>query len=227
MATAQNIIDAAFRKIGMLDPKSADRTGALENLNNMISSWGLEFLNHYVSRETLTIGTTKATYTLGSGGDLDTTRPIRLIDAVLRDSDGYDYDLKVIAAGDYNDIRYKSNSLRPTEIYFLPEYPLAKVVFDCVPDAAYSVVLDLEQNFTEFAALTTTVSLPNEFKEALVYNLAIALAEDKGINVRSTVLDTALRTKELIGRLNSVNRPVKEAIIDLTRSSAFDITIGE
>lgn len=227
MATAQNIIDAAFRKIGHSDPTSTDRTEALENLNNLISSWGVEFLNHYVSRESLTIGSTTAEYTIGVGGDLDTIRPIAILDAVLRDSSSYDYDLTVIAGKNYNDIRYKSNPIRPTEIYFLPEYPLAKVIFDCVPDATYTAILDLERNLTEFAALTTTVSLPDEYKEALVYNLAISLAEDKGINVRSSIVETAQRTKEMLSRLNAVNRPPAEARFDMAAGPAFDITIGE
>lgn len=227
MATAQNIIDAAFRKIGHSDPTSTDRTEALENLNNLVSSWGIEFLNHYVVRETLSITSAKAEYTIGSGGDLDTVRPIKLVDAILRDSSGYDYNLEIISARDYNDIRYKSNSIRPTEVYFIPEYPLAKVIFDCTPDTSYSVLFDFEKNITEFAALTTTVSLPDEYKEALVYNLAISIAEDKGIHLMQSVYDTAQRTKDMLSRLNAITRPVPEAQFDGFQGRAFDITIGE
>jgi hypothetical protein len=53
------------------------------------------------------------------------------------------------------------------------------------------------------------------------------LAEDKGINVRSSVAETAQRTKDMISRLNAVNRPAPESKFDLVWGPAFDITIGE
>lgn len=227
MATAQNIIDAAFRKIGHSDPTDTDRTDALENLNNMISSWGAEFLNHYLVRESLAVVAGDAEYTIGASGDLNTVRPISLAGAFLRDSDGYDRELSVMSGKEYNSIVSKTAEGIPGFVYFVPEYPLAKIIFDCEPDTSYTVYLDFNKNLTEFTTIATTVSLPPEYKEALVYNLAISLAEDKGIAPTQTVQETAKRTKEAIAKVRAVNSPVREARFEFGNGSAFDITTGD
>lgn len=229
MASANDIINAAYRKIGHSDPTDDDRTEALVNLNNLVSSWGAEFLNYYTVRESLVLTIGTATYTIGRGGNLSTVRPISIKSAFLRNSEGQDTPLVVIAARDYNEITPKTWETKPVALYFLPEYPLAKVIFDCEPFAAYTAYFDFEKNFTEFASIGAAMSLPPEYKEALVYTLAISLAEDKGIivPVTGTVRDTAQRLKNNLDRLNAVNKPVPEAKFDFRNGSAFDISTGE
>lgn len=229
MSTATDIINAAYRKVGFSDVTDGDRTEALVNLNNLVSSWGAEFLNYYTVRESLVLTIGTATYTIGSTGNLDTVRPLSLKSAILRNSEGSDTPLDVIAARDYNEITSKAWEAKPVAVYFLPEYPLAKVIFDCEPSETYTAYFDFEKNLTEFAAITTTMLLPDEYKEALVYNLAISLAEDKGIivPVTGTVRNTAQRLKDNLDRLNAVNKPVPEAKFDYRSGVAFDISTGD
>jgi hypothetical protein len=229
MATATDIINAAYKKIGFSDVSDPDRVEALVNLNNLVSSWGAEFLNYYTVRESLVLTIGTATYTIGRGGNLSTIRPVSLKDAILRNSEGSDIPLNVVAARDYNEVTSKAWDGKPSAVYFLPEYPLAKVIFDCEPFEAYTAYFDFEKNFTEFASIGAAMSLPPEYKEALVYNLAISLAEDKGIivPVTGTVRDTAQRLKTNLDRLNAVNKPVPEAKFDFQSGVAFDISTGE
>lgn len=227
MATVQQLVDAAWRKIGFRDNVAADDAEALTALNNMVSDWGLEFLAPYRVRETFTVTSSTGSYTFGSGGTMDSARPNLIVSCSLKNSDGYTTPLETINGKEYEDIYYKAQSGRPEQIYYIPEYPLGKVIFDRTPDATYTLEIESEKHITEFTALTDTVLLPNEYKQALIYNLALALAEDKGVQLPQTVLKTAEDGKYLISRLISANNPPPEAKFDFATREAFDITTGE
>jgi hypothetical protein len=226
MATVQNILDSAARKVGITSLSSDDLTNALEDLNNLLGVLGIEFLAPYITREnkTLTIG--DAEYTIGSSGDLNTVRPTALVDIYIQDSNGYDYPIEVINGADYNDITIKTTEARPEKVYFLPEYPLAKVIFDCEPDEAYVAYFEFQKGFTEYTSVNDTVTLPNEYKSALIYNLAVMMAEDHSIVPNKTVLDTAQYTRLLISRLGAINRPPKEASFEFNKRKSYQIETG-
>jgi hypothetical protein len=214
MATANDIITAAFGKIEVSTFTTAQADSALINLNNMVSMLGADGLMYAVSTESFTATVADPEYTIGSGADWDTARPINVISCYLRDSESYDWPVKVMAGKDYAKLSNKSWSARPSQLYFLPEYPSAKIIFDAAPDYAYTVVLELQKNFTEFAATTTTVTLPNEYKEALVYNLAVSLGEDWGRNISNTTLAKAEQYKEIIASLIASQRKIPRAKFD-------------
>lgn len=227
MATANTITDAAYRKCGLLLPTSDEDDYGLEALNNMISLWGTEFLVPYLVRENfdLVIGTRN--YTIGSGGDFDTVRPMRLDTLHLRDSDDYDYPLKLMSPQEWADIRYKDHSGKPTKVFYKTEYSLGKIRFNKKPDATYKIYLCSWKNFTEFANLTTTVTLPDEYKKALVYNLAVELAEDNSIDIPSSVLRSAANSLVLLTRLIAANRLPSEAKFDFNGGASYNITTDE
>jgi len=225
--TAQTIIEAAFRKAGINNPSSTDKLEAFESLNNMISSWGVEFLNHYTVRESLALTIGTAEYTIGPTGDLVTVRPLSLKGAYLQNSEGIDTPLDLIGDAGYSDISDKDYESTPSAVYFVPETPNAKVIFSCKPSSALTAYFSFEKNFTEFASLTTTFALPNEYKEALIYNLAIPIMEDRGVEVRQTVYETAKRTKEAIARLKAINEPPPELKFDFATYAPLNILIGD
>lgn len=225
--TANTITDAAYRKCGLLLPTSDEDTYALEALNNMISLWGTEFLVPYRVRENfdLTIGTRN--YTIGSGGAFDTVRPMRIDSIILRDSDDYDYPITLISGQEWNNIRYKDRSGRPTKVYYKTEYPLGIIRFNRKTDVVYTALFCFWKNFTEFANITTAVTLPNEYKRALIYNLAVELAEDNSIDIPSSVLRSAANSRILLSRLIAANKIVPNAKFNFTDGMLYDITTDE
>ena len=185
MATADDLIIAAFHKSHIGNSTIPDRTDALEDLNNLLSSLGPKFLNVPVSESfTLTIGT--AEYTIGDGGDFDTVRPLMIKNVFLRNSDDYDYIVRPISDLDYVRIADKAVEGRPYEYSFIQDYPLAKIIFNREPDEAYTAYFKFIKNFVELSSLNTTVVLPNEYKEFLVYKLAVTIAENRGIELART-----------------------------------------
>jgi len=86
--TAQGIIDGAFQTVGVVaqgdSPSTAQSTDALRRLNLMLGGLKLQPLTQgVVSREVFPLTANVGVYTMGPGGDFDTTRPIALEDAAI------------------------------------------------------------------------------------------------------------------------------------------------
>lgn len=227
MATANDLTDGAWLKCGITDPTDTQDTQALTALNNMLGTWSVDFIVPYVTRENFALTVGKAEYTVGSGGDFDTVRPFSIANCHLRDSAEYSYRIKVRSADDYNRVDLKTLEGRPKFLYYIPEYTLAKIIFDMEMDEAYTAYFEFWKHLTELAALGTTVSLPNEFKEGVIYNLAIRLAENESIQLPQTVYLTADSSYNLISRVQSMNRPPPLARFDFYDGIPYNITTGE
>jgi hypothetical protein len=127
MATAADIITAAFIKIGVEVPTTAQTASALISLNNMMSLLGADKFAPVVVSEGFSLEASDPEYTIGPGGQWDTVRPQGVISCFLRGSNGEDYPIKVMSGRTYNNMPNKYFPGQPTELYFLPEYPLAKI----------------------------------------------------------------------------------------------------
>jgi hypothetical protein len=166
-------------------------------------------------REIVALTVANYEYTIGSSGQWNTVRPLMVLNCYLRDSDGTDYPVAIMSPVDYNRISDKNASSIPTGLYFLPEYPWAKIIFNAAPDYAYNAYFEFLKNFTEFPATTTEVTLPFEYKEFFIYNLAVALAEDWDRVINTTVHAHAIRTRDAIGSLNASLKPPAKARFDI------------
>jgi len=229
--TAQEVVDAAYRKNGVLNPSSAQDTAALEDLKNMLSSWSADGLViPYYTTESFTLTTGQAVYTIGSGGDLDTVRPERLLTAFIRISND-DYAVKVnnTAIG-YNSITSKDTEGRPKELWYDPQYPLGKIKFDYEADTTYAFHLISEKPLTNPTALGTSFSIPLEYNRPMVFNLAIEIAPDMDNKLPPEVFAiaensyNALRDKHASEQLN------EPATLDRAIVSGYrfmDINVGE
>lgn len=223
MANYGDILNASYRKIGINIPDTTQQSNALEALNNMVGIMGLEGLFPFVTRESFTMTVGQDTYTIGSGGTFDTIRPLSIKSVFIRDSNNNDYSIKIYSMEEYNSIALKSQSGRPTKAYYIPEYPLAKIIFNYDADEAYTVFFEFEKNFTEVSSTSTTVALPNEYKTMLVYNLAVALAEDEKITLPQTVYLLAEYYKGLVDKNRSVTTKIPIAKFDMTTGVNLNI----
>jgi len=222
--TAGGLITAAFIKIGIGSPTAAQTASALISLNNMMSMMGAEFLYPSLIIEDFTLTDGTAEYTIGSGGDLDTTyKPIKIESAFLRDSDSMDWPLRIISGVDVNSITSKTVEAKPASFYFIPEVTLAKVIFECEADYAYGFHIQSWKNFTEFPLTTTALTVPNEYKEFFVYNLAVSLGEDFDRLISKTVLLRARETKNIIDTLGASTRVIPRAKFDFLGGRRYDI----
>jgi len=217
-ATAQTHIDAAYRKLGIKAPTTARRNNGLEALNNMLSNFNVSgLIVQALTTENFTLTVGDAEYTIGSGGDFDTVRPNRVIDAFIRDSSSFDYAVDVeMSIQEFNDIGDKTAEARPTRLYYTPEYPLGRIYLNYEPAAAETLYIETFKTITELAALSTTMSLPDEYKRFVVYNLALELAPEEKIKTQTLELVIAIAndSKKIIKRLNASFRGKSKANVD-------------
>ena len=86
MATARDLIKRSLRRIHVLDadeePTDAEANDALESLNEMLDLWAANKSYVYATQENDHVWTASAqSQTIGSGGDFNTTRPVKIMDS--------------------------------------------------------------------------------------------------------------------------------------------------
>lgn len=211
--SALDIITGAAKLIGVVFKSEAlasdEANDGLVALNEMLDSWSND--NLITTADTLESFnlTGAASYTIGTGGNFNTTRPISIISAVVRLA-SVDYSLKVISPEQYQqEVPIKSiTSPIPQYLVYDNAYPLGNITMYAVPTSGSTLRLLCDKPISNLSALTTTVDFPPGWKEALKYNLAIRLAPSYGVPVPDDVRQGAKESKGAIKRAVSVNNPM-------------------
>ncbi len=208
MATVQTLIDRSLRLIGAVESgESATATesaDALTALNAMIESWQTEKLIVYSLVDTaLTLTPSDASYTVGPSGNFNLTpRPFVLENIYLRASD-IDYPIQVVDQARWYAIPDKtSDSDIPIFAYYEPTYPTGTLQLWPVPNTAHSLHIVTWTPVSSFAAVGTTVALPQGYERALTYNLAVEIAPEFGKEASGSVQNIAVESKAAVKRAN-------------------------
>lgn len=208
MATAQSLIDRSLRLIGALasgeSATAQESADALVALNSMIESWQTERLVVYSYVDTaFTISTGDNSYTVGPAGNFVLTpRPSKLENIFLRAND-IDYPIQLVDQERWFAIADKtSDSDIPMFAYYEPTMPAGTLLLWPVPNTAYSLHIVTWTPVSSFAALSTTVALPQGYERALTYGLAIEVAPEFGKEASGSVQQIAMDSKAAIKRAN-------------------------
>jgi hypothetical protein len=215
--TVQTILDAAFRKNGINLPTDTQRSEALILLNTMISSWYAESLTvPYSTIDALTLVVGTGSYTIGTGGTFNTAIPIRIIDAYIKDSLSVDHFVDIsMNRWEYDAIADKTSTGRPTRLYYDPQFPLGRIYFDLVPEDAETLYLISEKHLASFTTILDEItSLPEFYKEALVYNLAVRISAEEDTVVSPAVVNIANISKNTLENLNAIDKQYRCATYD-------------
>jgi hypothetical protein len=191
------------------DEPSTDnvQTGFLA-LNAMLNEWSTRRYGIYtVTHEEFTLTIDDGEYSIGSGGDFDTPRPIKILDAFIRDADTTDYDIEIIDREWYNDRPRKTTAGIPFYLYYEPSFPLGKVFIYFVPDKAYTLVIDSQKALAQYTNTANSLNLPPEYETALKFNFAIDWANELGVDPSNLVVTRAAETLRNLKALHSVPIP--------------------
>ena len=218
MYTANDLIRAAMRLIQVsavdTDLTASELKDGLESLNRMIDSWSADELTLYqVIREAFPLVNGQNPYTMGYGGDFNTSRPMKVVDAYLTLNNGsipVDYPMQVLGYDDYNAIRLKTLSTNfPNYIYVQPSFPLSEIyiypVFAPNDPATIGPALITLTSWKPFDMIidpTAYISLPPGYWEAIVFNLAVRIAEEYQFSVREVTVQLAVNSLKRVKRLN-------------------------
>jgi len=220
MATAQSLIDRAMRLVGALEsgesPTADETTDVLYALNTMLESWRLERLMVYAAVDTTkALVSGDASYTIGTGENIDVERPIKIENAYVTDSDT-DIPITIITKRSWDAISDKTvESTYPQYLYYEESYPNGVIHLWPVPTSTNVLTLSLWTVLGAIASAATTVSLPPGYERALAYNLAVEIAPEFQVQVSDVVASIALNSKAAIKRANV--KPIS-AIIEFAQA---------
>lgn len=208
MPTANDYIKRALKLINVLavgeTPDAEDSNDSFTVLNAMLGLWNTEKLLVYQFQDethTLVVGT--LSYSIGPSATIDTVRPVRIEGGYTVSSDNYTVGLDIINKDDYDGIRVKTTGGIPRKLFYDPGFTTGTIYLYPSPSEARTLHIKTWKPFTQFATLTTNISLPPGFDQLLVYNLAVLLAAEFNVPLRQDVLQIALDTKSKIETVNN------------------------
>ena len=225
MATAISLITRSMRLSGVIGkgetPDDDEAADGLVALNSMLDSFSIERLQvYYIVEETLTMVAGTATYTMGVGGNLNTTRPTRIEDACFIRYNSIDTPLQLL---DFQGNAAIVNKTTQTNVpqYLFPDMqnPLVRLTFWPVPSDATAVAHIFSwKQLQQFSALTTALALPPGYEEMIAFNLAVRWAGPEfGQKVPDEVKALAVMSKANIERMNAPSPIMRSEVGVLTR----------
>ncbi len=232
---AQTIITAALRAIAVSDPEggvspsATELTNALEALNFLVTSWQADGLQVWCQKiQTVTLVAGQDSYTCGPTGQIVIQRPTQISQAWLRATTGtqpVDIPLNIIDRQTYNALSVKNTSGTSNQLFYDPTYDLPGGNFGAntsgkfylwpVPDstvvANYNLMFVYTRPIQDFNAVTDYLDFPQEWFNAIKWNLAHQIAFEYGVPV------------ELLDRIKKIAEEEKARVMgwDTEKDSVF------
>ena len=211
MATPSSMILRSLRLIGEKivggTLTSSEQTAYLEDLNTMLASWSLERLMCYqLLQESKALTSSVGSYTIGSGGAWNTTRPTKIVDpCFIRDSGSIDRAVEIIDAQAYALITLKTiDNNYPSYLFYDAAFAASLATIYLYPEPAASLTLYINswKQLTQFATIGETVALPPGYQRAIEFNFAVEAAGGFS-NVTPEVAAIARQSKAALMRVNA------------------------
>lgn len=218
MSTVRDLIKGSMRLLGALStgetPSADELSEGLFALNDMVESWSTEgLIIPTMVREAFTLTAGTQTYTMGTGGSFNTTRPLVIEGAALEDQSAtpkLEIPVAVLTPIEWAALPLKTmSSTLPTKLYAEGTSPLETVNIWPNPTVANKLVIYSRKAISSFAGANTTISLPPGYFRALKYNLAIEWAPEFGKDPSAVVVAIAERSLANIKRKNKRPRFLK------------------
>lgn len=187
MTTPNDIINQALKDAGIVGvgqtAMAEDVNDAFTILNQMLSQWNRKrwLIFHLLD---LSVASTGAvSYSVGSGGDIDSARPDRLEAAYYRQivaqtpPNQVDFPLQILESReDYSRITLKQLVTVPQYVFYDAAFPLGNVYpWPVIPATNYELHIIVKAQLSKFVSLVQDIQLPDEYEAALRYNLGVRL----------------------------------------------------
>lgn len=206
MATALDVIKRSLRMLGVYaiaeDLSAEEAQDALAVLNALLAEVGNGALVYAKTLDAIPLAANQPSVTVGPSGSTITARPVRVLSESYITLSGVSYPLKVFTLQEYNSVAVKADSGIPAGIWVQPAMPNITVTPWPIPSQAMTLNLWSDKVVTSFPALTTTVSLPPGYENALPAMLAIEIAAEYEVEPPASVVLAAQRGRRVIKRTN-------------------------
>jgi hypothetical protein len=209
--TAGDQINRALRLLGVLaegeTPSAAVSQDALTAFNQMVDSWNTERLSVFSTQDQIfTWPSSTIRRTLGPTGDFVGNRPVMVDEATyFRDPQtNVSYGIKIINQQQYNGIAVKTvTSTYPQVVWVNMTYPDIEMYVYPVPIRPLEWHIVSVEELTQPATLATDLMFPPGYLRAFVYNLAMELAPEFGVEPSAQVRRIAMTSKRNLKRINN------------------------
>jgi hypothetical protein len=207
----KEVVRAALRKISAIEsgqePTPQEYKDCMEALNAMLDSWSADIAEVFsFSREEFTMVAGTSEYTIGSGGDFDTSRPKEIVSAQIKyPGADNEYDVEVVGQDRFDYQTLKTTQGRPNKVFYNPTYPLGKLYFHYTPNAAFTLRLNMKKRLGSYTSINTEISLPEEMNQAMIFNLATMVSDEFGFAVPTDVRREAKNSLNIVKKLNFSN----------------------
>lgn len=190
-------------------PLSEDTNDAFTILNTMIAGWSRRRWMIYHLVDVVFQSTGAQSYSIGLNQQFNVTRPDTIEYAFARQqyntiSGAVDYPLDVMAAReDYASIALKQLVSFPSLVFYDATFPIGTVYYYPIPNSTFELHLGVKETLFAFSNLTTTVNLPSEYQEALIWNLAARLRPMYQLPPDPTIIGIAQTSLQVIRGANA------------------------
>jgi hypothetical protein len=213
------------------DPSTEEAADGLTALNDMLDEWNIDRgLVFAIEEDSQTWTGGAQSMTIGSGGDMNTTRPIRIENSTFyTDANGNDYNLRLLETriGYTSIVDKETTTDLPEYLYYEPDYPLGELYIWPVPSANMTIKLHRWEQFSLFASLDATVTLAPGYKNLVTYGLCEYLAPEFGVAVPPEVMSRYEAASQRI-RKNNIRIPIMQAETAAIREGrSFNIFVGD
>lgn len=200
---------------------NAEAQDALMVLNQLLDSWTADRLTIFtVTINEFALTPSQQVYTLGTGGNFNIARPARIdrVSIVSLTNPAQPLELPIDY---YTDLDWQQTPVKnittslPQAVYDDQAFPLRNLSFWPIPNTTVNTRIYGWQQLTQYASLTTDVTFPPGYIEALRYNLAVRLIAEFPGEYNPIMVQTAGGLAvESLARVKAMNIPVIEAFCD-------------
>lgn len=202
--TAGDLVTAAYTEIGI--------PGVGQSLNSDDMALGMRVLNYLVKnmagpensiyrgfkawqreRGDITLVTTKNTFDIFSGGDLNTADvPVKILGAVLENSDGIRMVMREMLEPEYMALPSHAQTGKPTRYYQLRQTDRMRLHLDFRPNDATDVIeISYLRPLDDLDSTANDLDFPQHWYRPLKYLLAIDLSPPNGMEASQTLVALA------------------------------------
>lgn len=223
-ADRNQIIRGALRLVGALAqgevPTSDQYTEASEALNMMVKAWMADGLPIWaMTQYAVPLTANKTSYRIGTGQEINISKPLKVVQAFLRDiTSNVDIPMRIITKQEYNILGNKSTTGQPVQIYYDPLRDYGDLYLFPTPDTtsagAKQVYIIYQRMYEDFDTTTDTPDFPQEWLEALKYGLAVRLSAEYGVPVQERGM---LRQEAEIARATALSFGTEEGSLYFQR----------
>ena len=212
MSTVSDLCQSALEDLGVLGSAETMESGDLQtcfkSLNQLMDQWASERLTIYtITRTTWTIVSGTGGYTVGTGGTVNRARPTYIQHVNFIDTSpapDVEIQLAPLTDDEWSRVSLKAlTSTLPTSWYYNPTYPTGTLELWPVPTSStLQGAIYAPTAATQFAATSTSVSLPPGYERMIVKNLALEVAAKFGAVPSPGIIQAAADAMATIKRAN-------------------------